>query len=91
MVAEIAQNTTLNAGEVELALKVLGQVAERRVAEGQIVDLDNLCTIYPSISSDGADTEADFNANTHIRKVGVRIRPKANLVAAAQAAALQKK
>ena len=87
---EVAENTTLNAAELELALRLLSQVSRRRLAEGQSVDVLDLCTLTPTVSTEGAETEADFNMSSHLRKVTVRIRPKKELLEAVRSASLEK-
>ena len=91
LAAEIAENTTINAAEVEAALKMLKPVVIRRLSAGQSADLEGLCTFYPRISSAGAETEEDFNANTHVRKVGVSVRPDRELQDEVSRAGLQRR
>lgn len=89
--AEVAQNTTINAEELEAAYKMGNKVIARRLAEGQTVDIEYLAMFYPSLKSAGADTEEAFNANTHVKKQGVTIRPKAYLLKVVQEAMLKRK
>lgn len=65
----------------------------KRLIIGYDVDLLNLCILVSSISSAGADSEAEFNANTYntyIKKVGVKIRPKRSLVDVVQKAGVER-
>jgi len=57
---------------------------------GRSVDLLDLCILSPALASTGADAEADFNVKTHIKKVGVNIRAKRNLLQAVANAGLQR-
>ena len=50
----------------------------------------DLCILSPALASTGADAEADFNVKTHIKKVGVNIRAKRNLLQAVANAGLQR-
>jgi predicted histone-like DNA-binding protein len=91
LAAEIAENTTINAAEVEAALKLLEPAVIRRLSAGQSAGLGGLCTFYPRISSEGAESEEAFNANTHIRKVGVSVRPGKALQEQVSKAGLQRR
>ena len=43
------------------------------------VELGNLCIFYPSLQSEGADTEDAFSTVSHIKRKGIRIIPKQSL------------
>ncbi len=47
--------------------------------DGAKVELGSLCIFYPHVSSDGADSEADFSVVSHIKRKGIRIRPRRSL------------
>ena len=47
--------------------------------DGAQVELGNLCIFYPSVQSDGVDSEEAFNTVSHIKKKGIRIRAKQKL------------
>jgi len=87
---EIAQNTTMGRADIVGVLTALGEVVANRLAMGRTVDLLDLCIISPKISSEGVESEAVFNAGRNIRKVGVNIRAKKNLIQAVENAGVQK-
>ncbi len=87
---EIAQNTTLGRADIIGVLTALGEIVATHLAMGRSVDLLDLCILSPSISSAGANSEEEFNANTHIKKVGVKIRPKRSLVDVVQKAGVER-
>ena len=87
---ELAQNSTMNRGEIVGFLTMLQDIISNRLVQGRSIDLLGLCDISPKISSSGADSEAKFNANTHILKIGINIRAKKKLVEAVAKAGVQR-
>ena len=87
---EIAQNTTMGRADIIGVLTALSDAVANRLAMGRSVDLLDLCIISPKVASEGVDNEADFNAGSHMRKVGVNIRPKKNLIQAVENAGVEK-
>ena len=86
----VSKRTTYDRAEVYAMLMVLSDLVCERLAEGESIDLLELCIVSPTLSSSGAETEADFNVNSNIRKIGVNIRPKAKLIEAVNKATVQK-
>jgi len=87
---EIALSTTMGKADVIGVLTALGDIVGQHLAMGRNVDLLDLCILSPSITSTGAASEAEFNVKTNIKRVGVNIRAKRNLVEAVAKAGLQK-
>jgi hypothetical protein len=50
----------------------------------------DLCIISPAVTGEGVEKPDDFNPNKHIKKVGVRIRPKNILKESIQNTGLEK-
>ena len=65
-----------NIGAIIGVLTPLSDTVANRLAMGRSVDLLDLCIISPKVSSESVENEADFNAGSYMRKVGVNIRVK---------------
>lgn len=72
---EIAYSTALTDGDVLNAIRALIRQINYHIADGKIVDLENLGTFYATVESEGAATEEDFDPATHIKDVNIRFRP----------------
>ncbi len=72
----VANHTTMSAADVYGVLMALEEEIISALQDGQQVELGNLCIFYPDLKSDGADSEDAFNASSHIKRKGIRIRPK---------------
>lgn len=75
LVEEITYSTALTDGDVLSAIRALIRQINTHIADGKIVDLENLGTFRATIESRGADTEEAFDPATCIERVNVRFRP----------------
>lgn len=75
----VASHTTMSAPDIYGVLMGLEEEIIVALKNGEKVELGNLCIFYPSVQSEGADSEADFNIVRNIKKKGIRIRPKQTL------------
>ena len=76
---EIAEaSTTVSDTDVMAVLNDLTKLLKRHLAEGKIVRFSDFGTFQISFGSEGAETEAKFNASM-IRKAKVAFRPGTDL------------
>ena len=76
---EIAEgSTTVSDTDAMAVLNDLNKLLKRHLAEGRIVRFGDFGTFQISFGSEGAETEAKFNASM-IRKAKVAFRPGADL------------
>lgn len=75
---EVARATTFTGAEVEAVLRLAAEMAKKHVENGDIVDFGDLGTLTPSFQSVLVEKGAEeFNANKHIKKPKVALRPNA--------------
>ncbi len=86
---EIEKFCTLSEPDVRAVIIALENVIQNKLAEGRIVRLDQLGTLYPAISSRGEDKAEDVNANS-IRSISVNYRPSVRILAALKETTLRK-
>jgi predicted histone-like DNA-binding protein len=75
LVEQIEKFSALSEADIKGVIIALENVIQNAIADSKIVRLEKLGSLYPSISSKGANLEEDFVANTMIEKVNVRYRP----------------
>jgi predicted histone-like DNA-binding protein len=78
---KVAEETTLNPKEAEMAVAQLFKVVENLLLEGHTVQLGELGSFRVTLSSEGSDTEAEVTANK-IKKINVRFTESEALKAA---------
>jgi predicted histone-like DNA-binding protein len=78
---QIAEETTLNPKEGEIALAQLQKVLIRNLLEGRTVQLGDWGSFYLTLSSTGADTKEEVSA-ANVTKINVRFRPGKELTEA---------
>lgn len=71
---EIAEETTLNPKEAEMALYQFEKILLRALLDGKTVQLGELGSFQLTINSTGVDTEAEVGAQL-IEKVNLRFTP----------------
>ena len=71
---QIADETTLNPKEAEMALSQLQKIMLRALHNGQSVQLGDWGSFYLTLNAEGSETEADVNA-TKVKKVNIRFSP----------------
>lgn len=75
---EVADATTFTGEEVQAVLRRAAKKAKEHVENGDIVDFGDLGTLTPSFQSVLVEKGAEeFNANKHIKKPKVALRPNA--------------
>jgi predicted histone-like DNA-binding protein len=84
---QMADETTMNPKEAEIAVYELVKVLKRLLVSGYTVQLDDLGTFYLTINSEGVDTEEGLTAN-NLTKLNIRFRASAELKAAIEKAEL---
>ncbi|MDR1112433.1 MAG: HU family DNA-binding protein [Bacteroidales bacterium] len=75
---EIAQRSTVSPADTQAVLVALTEVLAEHLSNGQIVRLDDFGSFQISIGSEGAETEAKFNASM-IKNRKVAFRPGAEI------------
>ena len=70
-----AKSTTFNRQEVEAVLNYATEIAKDIVANGDIVDFGDLGSLMPSFKSKAVEKGQKFNANIHIEKPVVLLKP----------------
>ncbi|MDR2064124.1 MAG: HU family DNA-binding protein [Prevotellaceae bacterium] len=75
---EIAQRSTVSPADTQAVLVALTEALAERLAEGKIVRLGDFGAFQVSISSEGAESEAKFNASL-IKSSKVVFRPGTDL------------
>ena len=75
----VARHTTMSAPDTYGVLMGLEEEIRVALRNGAKVVLGDLCILYPALKGDGADTEADYNAASHITGKTVKIRPRKSL------------
>lgn len=73
----IAHGLIAQRAEVEEALMALAECIPEVCTEGHSVKLDGIGVFRVTLSTKGTDTAAEFNANSHIKGVHIRLIPEA--------------
>lgn len=89
MSKRIEKFSALSEADIRGVLIAMETVAEEALSNGQIVKMGQLGTLYPALSSSGADTEKDFNASL-IKSASVNYRPSKRILDAIKAAGYEK-
>ena len=71
---QLADETTINPKEAEVAIYGLTKVAKRLLLSGYTVQLEDFGSFYLTASTTGSDNEADVTAK-NINNLNVRFRP----------------
>ena len=71
---QIADETTLNPKEAEMALSQLHKIMLRALHNGQSIQLGDWGSFYLTLNAEGSEKEADANA-TKVKKVNIRFSP----------------
>ncbi len=82
---QIADETTLNPKEAEMALAQLEKVLIRLLLEGHTVQLGDWGSFYLTLSSTGSDTEKDATP-ARVESINIRFKPGKELRTAIAAA-----
>lgn len=90
LVKQIEKFSSLSEADIRGVIIALENVVQTALSESKIVRLEKLGTLYPTLSSNGVDTEKEFTAN-QIKSVGVNYRAGNRIIDAMKAAGFEKK
>lgn len=76
----MADETTMNPKEAEIAIYEMMKVIKRLLASGYTVQLDDLGSFFLTVDSAGADSETELTAHS-ANKRNIRFRPTAEFKA----------
>ena len=89
LVKQIQKFSALSEADIRGVIIALENVIQDNLVNGKIIRLDKLGNFYPSLSSEGTATEAEFT-NSHIKGARVNYRPGKRISDALQAATFHK-
>jgi predicted histone-like DNA-binding protein len=89
IVKEIEKFSSLSEPDIRGVIIALENVIQLKLADSKKVLLEKLGTFYPTLHSEGRDTEAEVDSRA-IRSVGVNYRPGARILAAMKDAGAKK-
>lgn len=72
---EVARATTFTGAEVEAVLRLAAETAKKHVESGETVDFGDIGSLTPSFKSKAVERIEDFNAQKHIVRPVVKLRP----------------
>jgi len=90
LVSEIEKFSALSEPDIKGVIVALENVIQKALADGKIVRLEKLGSLYATLSSKGAEREESFAASTMIEKVNVRYRPGKRIVDSVKNAGFKK-
>jgi predicted histone-like DNA-binding protein len=86
---EIEKFSSLSEPDIVSVIIALENVIQAKLGNSKIVKLQRLGTFYPSLSSEGRDTEEEVDAHA-VKSVGVKYRPGARIQATLKEAGVRK-
>jgi predicted histone-like DNA-binding protein len=89
LVKDIEKFSSLSEPDIRGVIVALENVIQNKLSEGKIVRLEKLGTFYPSLISEGKDTDAEVDSHA-IRGVKVNYRPGARILSALKASPKRK-
>ena len=89
LVADIEKFSALSEADIRGVIIALENVIQNKLSQSRVVRLEKLGSLYPSISSNGADTAEKLSANS-IKRVSVNYRPGKRIVNALENAGFKK-
>lgn len=89
LVKEIEKFSSLSEADINGVIIALENVVQDKLAQGRIIRLQKLGSLYATLSSNGEETEDKVTSNT-IRKIGVNYRPGKRIIEAIQSAGFKK-
>jgi predicted histone-like DNA-binding protein len=89
LVKDIEKFSSLSEPDIHGVIIALENMIQTRLSESRIVRLERLGSFYPSMSSEGRDTEEEVDSNC-IRSVGVNYRPGSRILKALKDAGAKK-
>lgn len=89
LVKQIEKFSTLSEADIRAVIFALENAMQDALANSKIVRLDKIGSLYPTLSSNSAETEREFNAN-NIKSVNVNYRAGKRILDAMKAAGFEK-
>lgn len=89
LVKQIEKFSSLSEADIRGVIIALENVVQEALSQSKIVRLERLGSLYPTLSSNGVDTEKEFNAN-QIKSIGVNYRAGNRIIEAMKAAGFEK-
>lgn len=86
---KIEKFSSLSEADIRGVIIALENVIQDALADGKIVRLDKLGSLYPTLSSNGAETEKEFHSGL-IKSVGVNYRAGKRIIDSMKAAGFEK-
>jgi predicted histone-like DNA-binding protein len=86
---EIEKFSSLSEPDIYGVIIALENVIQTKLSESRIVKLEKLGTFYPTLSSEGKDTEEEIDSRS-IKSLGVNYRPGARILKALEDAGIRK-
>ncbi|GIZ14193.1 HU family DNA-binding protein [Capnocytophaga catalasegens] len=90
LVKQIEKFSALSEADIRGVIIALENVIQQGLADSKIIRLEKLGSLYPTLSSNGVETEKDFTTH-QIKSVGVNYRPGTRIIAAMKEAGFEKK
>lgn len=90
LVRSIEKFSALSEADIRGVIIALENVIQDALANGKIVRLEKLGSLYPGLSSGGVAKKQDFVAKTHIRRTRVNYRPGKRISEALKSADFQR-
>jgi predicted histone-like DNA-binding protein len=89
LIKEIEKFSALSEPDIYGVIIALENVIQNKLAESRMVRLEKLGTFYPTLSSEGKDTEEEIDSRS-IKSVGVNYRPGTRILKALKDAGVKK-
>jgi predicted histone-like DNA-binding protein len=89
LVKNIEKFSALSEPDIRGVIVVLENVIQNKLSESKMVRLEKLGTLYPTLHSEGKDTEEEVDSHA-IRSTGVNYRPGSRILAAMRDAGVKK-
>lgn len=89
LVKDIEKFSSLSEPDIRGVITALENVIQTKLAEGRIVRLERLGSLYPTLSSEGMDKAEEVNSNS-IKELNINYRPGVRLKKAINDATLLK-
>jgi DNA-binding protein, histone-like, putative len=74
LVKDIEKFSSLSEPDIRGVIVALENVIQNKLADGKIVRLEKLGSLYPTLSSEGVEKAEELTSN-HIKEVGINYRP----------------
>ena len=89
LVKDIEKFSALSEPDIRGVIIALENVIQNKLGESKIVRLDKLGSFYPTLHSDGKDSEEELNAKS-IKSIGVNYRAGERIIEAMRSAGFKK-